>query len=426
MNVRKLVFNLVDKLTGNLVTEHYQDIKHKMSQIYKGKIDMRERVEDFLGYAVKNTTFYNKFADKKFHDLPIISKDFLKNNYQAFFSKKYEQNQLVKTTTSGSYGTPFTYYLTPSKKKRQQAEVIYFGKQANYEVGVKHAYIRVTDSKSKLKLFLQNELLIDPTNMNRNWFETYRNKLKNGYKVIIGYPSTLTALARYCIEKGDTSNDFSIEGIITTAEPLYKEQQEIIEKLFNCSVSNRYSTEEFGVLANSCKEGNLHINQATFYIEVLDININREVEPGEVGRIVVTDLYSHALPLIRYDIGDLGIYADKCTCGFNGKTLLKILGREVETIYDTNSNPVSPFAINGAMRDIDEVLQFQFIQKEKFKYNLIIVPLKPFTEEIKNEINERFLNILGRDAKISLHIKNDIPPLKSGKRPYIMQEYKII
>ena len=37
--------------------------------------------------------------------------------------------------------------------------------------------------------------------------------------------------------------------------------------------------------------------------------------PGETGAILVTDLLNHAMPLIRYRIGDLALGGRSCPCG---------------------------------------------------------------------------------------------------------------
>jgi len=50
----------------------------------------------------------------------------------------------------------------------------------------------------------------------------------------------------------------------------------------------------------------LEISEDLYFIEVLDENGN-DVKSGEMGLITITDLYSKALPFIRYQIGDLAI-----------------------------------------------------------------------------------------------------------------------
>lgn len=422
MNIRKLAFNILDVFRGRPIGKELKDIKEKMVNI-PDENHTQDSINHFLSHAVISTEFYQDYYNKTLQEYPIINKQTLKENYSHFLSNKFTNDKLIPVTTSGSYGTPFTYHLTNQKKRRQQAEVIYFGNLANYDIGVKHAYARVI-KKSKLKLLLQNEFIMNPTKMNKKWFEIQRKKLKKGCKVIIGYPTAISSIAKYCIEQGDTPNDFSIEGVITSAESLQVDQKDAIEKAFDCIVSDRYSTQEFGVLASSCKDGNLHINNATFVIELLEEDGEKPVKPGEVGRIIVTDLYSHALPLIRYDVGDMGVMDSECSCGFKGNVFKSIQGRQVETLYDTIGETISPYAINIAMRDIIGVLQFQFIQEERDVYRLLIVPHIKLEESTEYLIRERFTTVLGEDANIILDELEDIPPLKSGKRPYIRQNYK--
>ncbi|MBS4192609.1 phenylacetate--CoA ligase family protein [Bacillus sp. FJAT-49705] len=420
--VRNRAFGLMDSMKGKPIKNHITDISRIMNNDVKAMEMRNKRLSELLNHAKITTKFYAKINGSNLHQFPVINKSILKENFDEFLSNKYEANDLIKATTSGSYGTPFTYLLTPEKKYRQKAEVIYFGRESAYEIGKRHAYIRVTKAKSKTTLFLQNEILIDPTNINKNWLETNRNHLKDNVRVVIGYPSSLYILAKYCLEKGDDYNSFSIEGIITTAEPLLEEQKIIIEKLFRCNITSRYSTEEFGVLANQCHKGNHHINHASFEIEVLKTDKDVPAAPGEIGRIIVTDLYSHALPLIRYNTGDLGIYENKCECGFDGKILKKVIGREVETIFDTNGERVSPFAINGAMRDIENVLQYQFIQENEKVFKLLIVPVNNLREQTNDILTERFQAILGNEAIININVVETIKPLPSGKRPYIISK----
>src|SRR5690606_12483253 len=110
-------------------------------------------------------------------DYPVIDKKVVKENYDNFISKNYKIEELYKMTTSGSYGTPFTVYLNKEKKTKQHAEVLFFGEWSNFFVGTKHAYL-MTKSKSKLKLILQNEIIMAPFTLNIEWLNKQRNTLK--------------------------------------------------------------------------------------------------------------------------------------------------------------------------------------------------------------------------------------------------------
>ena len=66
---------------------------------------------------------------------------------------------------------------------------------------------------------------------------------------------------------------------------------------------------ENGILAQqkTASENEFIINWASYHIEILNIDTNELAPNGTVGRIVVTDFFNYAMPLIRYDTGDLGV-----------------------------------------------------------------------------------------------------------------------
>ena len=80
---------------------------------------------------------------------------------------------------------------------------------------MKHVLVRVRP-KSSLTCFVENEIILNPIDMDSNWLDQKREVLcKEGVKIIIGYPSVLTAMVNYCREKGDSMKDYSLEGIIS-------------------------------------------------------------------------------------------------------------------------------------------------------------------------------------------------------------------
>ena len=95
---------------------------------------------------------------------------------------------------------------------------------------------------------------------------------------------------------------------ITMSESFPDDARQGIKDLFGCPVISRYSNQECGLISQQCKLGTeYHINTASFYVEILDLEKDISVEDGKLGRIVVTDLYNKAMPMIRYDTGDLGV-----------------------------------------------------------------------------------------------------------------------
>ncbi|MDP8240576.1 MAG: hypothetical protein P9X24_15900 [Candidatus Hatepunaea meridiana] len=425
-NMRNILFWAKDILQGSLVRNQLLEITNLLHDPQK-TVEMSElRCQNLLQEACRNVPYYKEFSDDviRLEDFPILQKSQIRANYNAFFSTRFKRGSLIPVTTSGSYGTPFTFWLTKQRKARQVAEVIYFGKWAGYSVGQKHAYVRVIH-KSGLKKFIQNEILMSPIIMDDAWLQEQRILLKKKrVKIIIGYPTAIGSLAAFCYKNGDNASCFNVTGIITTSEPILPNTREIIKNTFNCSILSRYSSEELGVIAQECPIcGNYHLNIASLIVEMLDLNYDKPAQIGQLGRIVVTDLFSHAMPLIRYDTGDIAIKASSKSCTFNTPVMDSVQGRSIEMIYSVNGNPISPFSINGAMRDIDNIIQFQFIQVKASVYTIRLNVLPDFNYE--SIILQRMHNILGNTATVNIEYVSDIPPLLSGKRPYIINELKI-
>ena len=209
------------------------------------------------------------------------------------------------------------------------------------------------------------------------------------------------------------------------SEALSDRTRAALYQVFGCPVLSRYSTDELGLLAHECiGASHHHLNIASYIIEVLSLDSDEPVSPGELGRVIVTDPFSHAMPLIRYDTGDLATLGDACPCGLPGPTLQRLEARVVEEIVGTDGQRISPFVISNAIEDLEDedIAQYQFVQQGDKSYELRLVTLPSLHQE--EFVRCRLLEILGADAELELIYVQQIPPLPSGKRPYIINEWR--
>jgi phenylacetate-CoA ligase len=213
-----------------------------------------------------------------------------------------------------------------------------------------------------------------------------------------------------------------LKAVVPTAEGLTADERQSIERAFGCPVINRYACQEFGVLAQECPSRRLHLNIASYVVELLSLENDSPAAPGQVGRVVVTDLFSHAMPLIRYDLGDLAVMdPEPCPCSNPTPTLGELRGRLVEMILDARSQVVSPFVMVNNLREVNGITQFRFVQKTRDRYELMLVATPGFAEE--ERVKHLLQQYLGEKANIVINCVNDIPALRSGKRPYVINEY---
>jgi phenylacetate-CoA ligase len=240
--------------------------------------------------------------------------------------------------------------------------------------------------------------------------------------MLLGLPSTLGDLASYLSIKGDNARMYNIKTVICYGEALTKTVKDRLKNTFGCTVASLYSNQECGMMAIECPENKeYHVNGASFQIELLKMNSDDPVGDREPGRIVVTDLFNRALPLIRYDTGDTAIWKKEPECGWDTQVFASIQGQRIDYIYDTLGNKKSPHAISVLMGPFDRLLQYQFIQEGEKRYTLKLNGAEGIYADAA--FRKVFEDYLGQDAEMVIEHVKEIPVLGSGKRKEVVRKY---
>lgn len=426
----KLRYNLfwfVDCFKNNNVKRNYSEIKF-INENYNSEFVQEKLVlfrDKLLQHAFESTKFYEKYIGAKFTNLPVINKNIIRDNFSAFESEIYRRKQRFKVSTSGSTGTPFVTYLNKNKRLRNSADTIYFAEQSGFKIGDKLFYIRLWDDQHK-KLSITSWILnIVPHNISDlrdNDIENLLQKLKsdNSNKGLLAYASAYDAICQYLDRIKSTRIDTKLKSIIAISERLSDYAKSSIYKYFGVKVLSRYSASETGILAQqSVSSDNFNINWASYIVEILKNDSDEPVEEGEIGRIVITDLFNYAVPMIRYDTGDLGAMIN--SSDNKGPVLTKVEGRQMDMLYDTKGQLITSHIVHKICL-FEGIMQYQLIQNAEKEYIFKINATREFREE--NELIEDYKNYLGEDANINIEYVQDIPVLSSGKRKKVINLYK--
>ena len=135
----------------------------------------------------------------------------------------------------------------------------------------------------------------------------------------------------------------------------------LAREAWDVPVFDTYSAGECGALALQCPQHeHLHAQSENVLLEILRED-GSACAPGEVWRVVVTDLHNFAMPLIRYVIGDYAEAGEPCPCGRGLPVIRRIAGRASNMAIDVNGRRfwplLSPFIwINTP------ITQRQFVQ----------------------------------------------------------------
>ena len=141
------------------------------------------------------------------------------------------------------------------------------------------------------------------------------------------------------------------------------EDQETIEGVFQVHVQQVYQCSE-GMFGQSCKKGNIHLNEDGLIIEKQWIDEKRFVP-------IITDLRRNVQPIIRYKMNDI-LHTTDCSCGSNMLAVSAIEGRMDDLLTFEDKVIFPDFirrAITGANSEIDN---YQLIRVSDQKLNLFV------------------------------------------------------
>ena len=421
--LRWMGFWMLDKTKGGKIREYYDQIRYAWKEGSSVE-ETEKKIQDLIAHAVKTTDFYKDYPeDISLKDLPVVNKDTFRQQYDRFISSTYKDapdNRVM--CTSGSTGTPLRMIQNRDKIRHNTAGGIFLGAAAGYYIGMKEAFIRVwvnNVKKSKFQLIQENMIMMDSSRMDEQALaEMFHTIEKKKVKCRVGYSSALGELSDYIRRSGRDCSNCSVRAIIPISETMPEPVRRTLEKQFGCPVRAWYSNEENGImgLQNEKDEG-YRIDTETYYYEILKMDSDEPAEPGELGRIVITDLFNYAFPILRYDNGDTAVAVRKEKNGRFKLYLSELYGRRSDLIYDCKGNAVTPYIITNNLWDIEGVKQYRFIQEGVKDYTIWLNgdPAKMDQEEILGRIRP----YLGDEARIKVEIVDEIPVLASGKRKYI-------
>ncbi len=371
---------------------------------------------DIKRYAVEHTKFYRDYSPNDV--FPIMTKlDFIRHKDEICSDEVFDK-PIHTSSTSGSTGVPFCVTQNWEKRMRTIADLKVFGEYALYPSHEKMLQLRAYHGKELDRSVDERENIwrYDITNLSDADIENLIDFIQEWKPYnIFGYTSTMETISDYILKTG-REYDFGCKSILVGATALTDEIAQKIMSVFHCPVFDRYSNMEMGIYAQrEYGKTNFIINKASYYFEVVKLDRDEPAEEHEIGRLVFTDLFNHAFPMIRYDTGDLGSY---CMNG-NNKELEKVYGRRVDSVYDANGNLLSPHGISTSMWGIQGIEQWQFIQKSKSEYTIRVIASGDIGED---ELLARFKKLLGDTSTVNVEYVADIPVLSSQKRKYIINE----
>lgn len=359
--------------------------------------------------------------------LPFLTKDTIRANGDRL--KSDDAKALKRLSTTGSSGDPLQFHIGPARVTHDVAakwratrwwgvdigdpEIVAWS--SPIELSTQDRVRRVRDRLFRTRLLSTQALTIQKMDQFLNDIRIFRPKM------LFGYPSSLTLIAQRASERGLRMDDLGVKVAFVTAERTYPHQRDVIGQVFRCAVADGYGGRDSGFIAHECPAGGLHITAEDIMVEIVD-GEGRLLPPGQAGEVVVTQLFTHDFPFIRYKNGDVAVLDNKvCSCGRGLPLIREVQGRTNDFLVSANGGRIHDIAFAMLLRDMPGVRQFKIIQETLQEVRLQLVTGPDFDRpRQKSKIESVFRNHLGDGLKLNIDYVSRIEPERTGKYRYVI------
>jgi phenylacetate-CoA ligase len=431
---RSVVFPLIvrkDRSRELAYARRYERMQfYSPEQLAEYRLDC---LRELVAHAMRSCAFYReRFEEAGLDDpaeirsladlgrLPTLSKEAVRERWEELTVPDPSGAPLREKRTSGSTGVPLRIWVNEDGMQHKAALTWRHNAWAGYRVGDLVGLVwgdigEPTSLKEKLRrAFLDRVEVLDSQKMDDTRMAAFTAAVRRRrIRTLVGHAQPLCAYAAYVLERG--IEDLPVRAVIPTAMVLHPGQRRLLEQAFSAEVFERYGSEETSIIASECSaHRGMHIAAEGLMVEF--VKEGRAAEPGEEGEIVVTDLVNYGMPLIRYEIGDVGVpAAEACPCGRGLPVLERVHGRVADSIVTPEGRMVSGISITDHIVEVEGIRQVQIVQESVDELVFRIVRDGRFSEGSEAALRGHCRRIFGDRMRVRCDYVDEIAMGPRGK-----------
>lgn len=384
-----------------------------------------EQVPYYQGLSLRVTPDELKNASTKdlpalLETFPIISKQTLRKHSHELRAVP-RPDRIHSKTTGGSTGEPVTVLKDAEAVAQERAAMWLAYGWFGTEIGDRCMRFWGVPQSNRRKWFAR----LGDFAMNRRRASSFafsEEDLARYWKTLgefspqylHGYASMLVQVASFGEQRQLPPPSPHLKSIVATAEVLSDSDKAKLQRVFDAPVQIEYGCGEVGPIAYTCEEDSLHQLVQNIHVEILDSSD----QPARSGRLVITDLHNVAMPLVRYDLGDLGSWGVSCSCGRGLPLLQGVHGRAYDIVVAPNGERFHGeffmYLFEDVEREGGSIDQFQVEQTSRGELTIRMASSDADWERQKRLVMRKFQQRLPMFS-LTIHQVERIDRLPSGK-----------
>lgn len=358
--------------------------------------------------------------------LPALKRSDLQEHFQALScAAAFAEGECSEAHTTGSTGRPVT---TLRHSESFRLRYLAFSRRCSQWHGLDtgRALLRATFQVQEDTVqphwgvpeawFNQNGPMVLTPSLGRDPSGMYGLMKQHQVSYAVANASVLHAIARHALAQQEAQPP-RLHKMLSTGETVTPELREACRSAFGAEVVDRYSCVEAGWLAVQCpRHEHLHVLSPNVVIEIVD-EAGQPCAPGQPGRVWVTALHSHAMPLIRYEIGDRAHWGAPCDCGLAYPVIGRLWGREREFIRTPDGSSAYVAVLAKEFMDIAPVRDMRFRLYRDPLLCMEVVAALPLTSAQRSALAAQARAMVGFDCPTEVVELPAIDWGQTDKRP---------
>src|SRR5438105_5774293 len=377
-----------------------------------------EQREQLVQHARASVPYYR---ERLGGELPLLTRRDLMEHFDALKSERLppEHGAVAELRTSGSTGAPVRVLKTQLSQVLWDAITLRDHRWHRRDLSGKLAAIRLGVSEQEAASWggaTDGVVATGPAASLSAGVDVERQLawlLRQQPQYLLTYPSNVAALARLSLARKVALP--GLREVRTFGEMLEADVRRLCREAWGVPLVDMYSANELGYIALQCPESEAyHVQAESVLVEILDER-GRPCAPGEIGRVVLTDLHNFATPLVRYEIGDYAELGAACACGRGLPRLERIAGRVRNMLVTADGKRFWPRLSSRKFRDVAPVLQHQAVQKERDLIELRLVTAAPLDASQEQRLRTLVLDGMPKGMRLELRYCAEIARAPGGK-----------
>ncbi len=420
-----LRYNTVATATPKRITANYAKATDEEKRVIRSELLQRT-------IADARRTAYGAEFGAEIDEWPVLAKDKLRDASSDFHGPALLK---VSAGTGGTTGQPISLARSISSIAVER----FFIEQLLTPMGLslkssRVAVLRADEIKDPqdtappfgVHRFGARHLILSNPHLNRDTVGWYVDAIRrHNTEILYVYPSMLENLIELT-----RSNSLSIQVpvVLSSSETVAHALYDQVRNALGATLIDYYGLGERVALAAVGSDGRYYFNPLYGRVELMDMQ-----ETGDDGnalyRIVATGYWNPAMPLIRYDTGDIAIVnrndenkLEDIEIGEHG--FVGVLGRRSEFIVGPDGSRIS--GLNHLPRGVDNLVRMQVYQDSPDAVEIRLRPGPNFSEPAMRQLRENVEAMIPPTIKVDIRNDAEFEKAPNGKTPFVIRKLECV